>query len=157
MLPTTTSVRHNERGDSPRPGGAVPAPMEDPIEPDTFATVVATAALEKKALDLSILDLRGRIDYADIFVLCSATNPRQVVAIADAVRQTVKQKHDRLPRSVEGMQAARWVLVDFGDVVLHVFDQSARGFYDLDGLWSDAERLPSPEVEAPEAPLFPLA
>ncbi|MCP4810354.1 MAG: ribosome silencing factor [Proteobacteria bacterium] len=120
--------------------------------------MLAHAALEKKALDVVILDLRGRIYFADLYVVCTATNPRQVSAIADEVRRVAKREHGRVPSSVEGREACKWILVDFSDVVVHVFDQSSRGFYDLDGLWSDAPRLPVPEVEgaASDDPLFPF-
>lgn len=119
--------------------------QEAPISQDDIALVLAEAALDKKALDLAILDMRGLIDYADTFVICSGSNRRQVQAIAEAVR--LKGKHDleTPPVGVEGLQAARWVLVDFGEVVVHVFDQPLRGFYNLDGLWSDAPRMPLPE------------
>lgn len=119
--------------------------QEAPISPEDVALALAEAALDKKALDLAILDMRGLIDYADVFVICSGSNRRQVQAIAEGVR--LKGKHDLglPPVGVEGLAAARWVLVDFGDVVLHVFDAPLRGFYNLDGLWSDAPRLPLPE------------
>ena len=119
--------------------------QEAPISQQDLALALAEAALDKKALDLTILDMRGLIDYADVFVICSASNRRQVQAIAEAVR--LKGKHDLKvpPVGIEGLQAARWVLVDFGDVVIHVFDAPLRGFYNLDGLWSDAPRLPLPE------------
>jgi len=127
--------------------------LEDPIGPEQLASVLATAALEKKAHDLAILDLRGLIDFADIFVLCSATNRRQVRAIAEEIRRVAKQDHDVQATGQEGLEAARWVLVDFGEVVVHVFDDPHRGFYDLDGLWADAPRLPLPEgAEAAVSP-----
>ncbi len=118
---------------------------EAAISPQEIALALATAALDKKALDLAILDMRGLIDYADVFVICSGSNRRQVQAIAEAVRLAGKRDLGLAPAGIEGLQAARWVLVDFGDVVVHVFDAPLRGFYDLDGLWSDAPRLPLPE------------
>ena len=118
---------------------------EGPIEPEDVATALAKAALEKKAFDLCILDMRGLVDYCDIFVLCSARNRRQVQAIAEFVRQHGKRELRLKPQATEGLEAARWVLVDFGDVVLHVFDEPMRGFYNLDGLWADAPRLEAPE------------
>jgi len=127
--------------------------LEDPIGPEQLASALATAALEKKAHDLAILDLRGLIDFADIFVLCSATNRRQVRAIAEEIRRAAKQDHGLQATGQEGLEAARWVLVDFGEVVVHVFDDPHRGFYDLDGLWADAPRLPLPEgAEAAVSP-----
>ena len=119
--------------------------MEGPIEPEDVATALSKAALEKKAFDLAILDMRGLVDYCDLFVICSARNRRQVQAIAEFVRSHGKRELRLKPQAIEGLEAARWVLVDFGDVVLHVFDEPMRGFYNLDGLWSDAPRLEAPE------------
>lgn len=93
------------------------------------------------------MDMRELIDYTDVFVVCSASNRRQVQAIADEVRRIAKQELHLQTVGVEGYEAARWVLVDFGSVVVHVFDEPLRGFYNLDGLWRDAPRLPVPEVE----------
>ncbi|NCG19975.1 MAG: ribosome silencing factor [Rhodobacterales bacterium] len=128
--------------------------QEAPIQPEQLAQAFATVALDHKAQDVVILDMRGLIDYADIFVLCTANNRRQVQAIAESVRQYSKKELKTFPNSVEGADAARWVLVDFGDVVVHVFDEPHRGFYDLDGLWLDAPRLATPtdrsEVPADE-------
>lgn len=131
------------------------AVVEDPISPEDLARHLAEASLEKKATELAILDMQGLIDYADIFVICSASNRRQVQAIADEVRRHAKHELDLLATAVEGYQAARWVLVDFGDVVVHVFDGALRGFYDLDGLWADAPRLPLPEGAEPAYPPLP--
>jgi len=90
--------------------------------------------------------MRNLVDYTDIFVVCSATNRRQVQAIADEARRVAKQDLDLPAIGVEGYEAARWVLVDFGSVVLHVFEEPLRGFYNLDGLWRDAPRLPVPDA-----------
>ncbi len=127
--------------------------VEDTIRSDELATVLSKAALEKKALDLVILDMRKLVAYTDTFVLCTATNPRQVKAIADYVREVAKKQHGRVAEGMEGQESGRWVLVDFGDVVVHIFDGPLRGFYNLDGLWADAPRLPVPVVAgAPETP-----
>ena len=131
------------------------AALEDPIRPEDLAQHLAEASLEKKSTELAILDMQGLIDYADIFVICSASNRRQVQAIAEEVRRHAKQELNLLATAVEGYQAARWVLVDFGDVVVHVFDGALRGFYDLDGLWADAPRLPLPEGADPAIPPLP--
>lgn len=127
------------------------------------------AALDKKAYHPAMIEVTEAVGYADIFVIVSARNPRQVRAVADAVRQALKHDHDLLPRGVEGTETGQWVLVDFDDVVLHVFHEGARGFYDLEGLWADAPRLPVPDTDDPadgqddeddddfdEAPLFTL-
>jgi ribosome-associated protein len=95
---------------------------------------------------VAILDLRALIDYADVFVICTAGNRRQVQAIADEVRRVARETHGVRHQGIEGLEAARWVLVDFGSVIVHVFDEPLRAFYNLDGLWADAPRLPVPEV-----------
>lgn len=120
-------------------GGAIPF--------EELAQLLAKCTLEKKAKDVVIIDMRNLVSYTDAFVLCTASNRRQVQAIADEVRRVAKQTRQLLPKGVEGQETARWVLVDFGDVVVHVFDGPMRGFYDLDGLWADAPRLPTPEFE----------
>lgn len=112
-------------------------------------------------MDLAILDMRPLVSYTDALVLVSARNARQVKAIADAVVKAAREMGHQ-PSSVEGLESCKWVLVDLSDVVVHVFDEAMRGYYDLDGLWSDAARLPVPEVTvAPEEedesePLFSL-
>lgn len=123
---------------------------EDPIQENDLAHALSVAALEKKATDLTILDMRGLIDYADVFILCSARNSRQTRAIADELRQIAKHDFGVMPRGLEGQGAGRWMLVDFGDVVVHIFEEAMRGFYNLDGLWRDAPQLPVPEVEVQE-------
>jgi ribosome-associated protein len=109
-----------------------------------------------KAMDVAVLDMRNLVDYTDIFVLCTARNRRHVQAIADEVMRFGKKELELTCTGTEGLTAGRWVLVDFGSVVVHVFDEPMRAFYNLDGLWADAPRLPVPESEEPEA-LFPLS
>jgi len=121
--------------------------MEDPIEGLELANYIATVALEKKARDVVILDMRGLVHYTDFFVLCTARNTRHVEAIAEEARAMLKSEHGMMAQGTEGREAGRWVLVDFSDVVLHVFGEQWRGFYDLDGLWQDAPRIEPPEVE----------
>lgn len=132
--------------------------MEAPIDSKQLADVILHAALEKKAFQPAILDVGEYVKYCDYFVIVSARNPRQVRAIADEVRHVLKKDLNLLPISVEGVAGGNWLLVDFDDVVLHVFQETARGFYDLEGLWSEAPRLPVPEVvEVDEdRPLFSL-
>jgi len=134
-------------------------PQEDNIidakSSEEFAQALAASALGKKGVDLVILDMRGLIDFSDYFVLCTAQNTRQVRAIAEEVKMVAKKEHQTPPVGVEGLDACRWVLVDFSDVVVHVFDGPMRGFYDLDGLWRDAPRIDVPDVEiAPEPNTF---
>jgi len=108
-----------------------------------LALVVATAALEKKALAVEILDVVGKVDYADFLVLMTGRSSRQVDALAQAIEEACATKKNRA-LSVEGLPAAAWVLLDFGDVVVHIFQEEARGLYDIEGLWLDAARLPVP-------------
>lgn len=108
-----------------------------------LALVVATAALEKKALAVEILDVVGKVDYADFLVLMTGRSNRQVDALAQAIEEACAKKKKRA-LSVEGLPAAAWVLIDFGDVVVHIFQEEARGMYDIEGLWLDAARLPVP-------------
>jgi ribosome-associated protein len=108
-----------------------------------LALVVATAALEKKALAVEILDVVGKVDYADFLVLMTGRSNRQVDALAQSIEEACAKKKKRA-LSVEGLPAAAWVLIDFGDVVVHIFQEDARGMYDIEGLWLDAARLPVP-------------
>lgn len=137
---------------------AAPECAEVPIEPRELAEAIVKIALDKKAMDPAILAVADLVGYSDYFVVVSARNVRQVRAIAESVRQTLKHGQKLLPVGVEGMQACKWVLVDYDDVVLHVFLEGTRAFYDLEGLWRDAPRLPVPESEgAPrEMPIFTL-
>src|SRR6266550_4662991 len=98
------------------------------------------AAWEKKALDLTVLDLRGIASFTDFFVIATGTNRRQVQAISDEVVDQLKRSGTRAAR-VEGYQTAEWILVDYGDFVVHVFDEKARRFYDLERLWREAKRI----------------
>ena len=101
------------------------------------------AAAEKKALDLVVLDLRPVASFTDFFVITSGTNRRQVQAISDGVVEQLKKNGTRAAR-VEGYQTAEWILVDYGDFILHVFDEKARRFYDLERLWREAVRIDVP-------------
>jgi len=107
------------------------------------AIAVAVAALEKKAVGLEILDVAGKVDYADFLVLMTGRSDRQVVALSQGIEEALRKKNRR-PLSVEGLPHANWVLMDYGDVVVHVFQDETRGLYDLEGLWLDARRLSVP-------------
>ncbi len=104
------------------------------------AKTAALAGLEKKGEEVTILDVRGLASYTDFLVLMSATSDRQVNAIADAVDEVLRKAGHR-PIGVEGLGSGNWILIDSGDVVVHVFQQQAREFYDLDSLWADAKRV----------------
>jgi ribosome-associated protein len=109
----------------------------------TLATWIAIAALDKKALSVEVLDVSGKVDYADFLVLMTGRSDRQVQAIAQGIEEALRLRGKR-PQSIEGLPHANWVLMDFSDVVVHVFQDQARGAYDLDGLWMDARRIPVP-------------
>ena len=103
------------------------------------ATLVARAGLTRKAHDVVVLDVRSQAGYAEYLVLMSADSDRQLTAIAEQIEEDLA-KAGRYAFGIEGARGGRWVLVDFGDVVAHIFHTDARGFYDLEGLWSDAPR-----------------
>ncbi len=98
------------------------------------------AALDKKALDVVVLDLRHTPAFTDHFVLCTGLNVRQVKAIADAVEETLRAGKVR-PAHIEGYERGEWVLMDYFTFVVHVFTPQTRAFYSLDRLWGDAERI----------------
>lgn len=105
------------------------------------AQLCAEAADDKKASNILILDLRGLTYITDYFVICSGGNITQVGAIADNVGQVLAKAGIR-PSHVEGASEASWVLMDYGDVVVHVFEEQARIYYSLEKLWGDAPRIP---------------
>lgn len=103
--------------------------------------VVANAASSKKAEDTIILDVGGIIGITETFVITTGDNVRHVRAICDEVEFAMKVEADRAPRAIEGLKEATWVLLDYGDLVVHVFGRETREYYDLERLWSDAPRV----------------
>jgi ribosome-associated protein len=104
------------------------------------------AASEKKALNLIVLDVRDLTSIADVFIICSGRSNRQVNAIADSIVAKLK-KHKIKPLSVEGTREGHWVLLDYGHVIIHVFYEPVREFFDLEGLWADAKRITIPRLK----------
>ncbi len=104
---------------------------------EAVVRVAAHAALEKKAIDLLVLDLQGLSSVADFFLVCSARSAPQADTIAEAVRGALRAEGER-PRHNEGSAQSGWLLLDYGDVVVHVFLEETRGFYALERLWGDA-------------------
>ncbi len=100
---------------------------------------IARLALDKKAVDVVVLDVHGLSSYAEYVVVMSAESDPQLGAIADHIEESMRARGER-PIGIEGRQAGQWVLIDYGDVVAHVFYQDMRAFYDLEGLWADAPR-----------------
>ena len=98
------------------------------------------AALDKKAEDVVVLDLRKAGGFTDFFVICTGGNPRQITAIADGVRDTLKRDLDERPTLMEGIDRSEWILLDYFNFVVHVFSRDCRAFYGLERLWGNAER-----------------
>jgi ribosome-associated protein len=104
------------------------------------------AAAEKKAMDLTVLDLREVVTFTDFFIIATGANKRQMQAITDEIVEQLKRRGTPAAR-VEGYQTAEWILIDYGDFIVHVFDGKSRRFYDLEYLWREAKRLDiSPEI-----------
>ena len=111
-----------------------------PRSAEAVARLAARAALDKRAVDLVVLDLQGMSSLADFFLVCTGTNPRQIRAIADAVMDTLADEGMK-PAHVEGYERSEWVLLDYFDFVVHIFAPETRVFYGLERLWGNADRL----------------
>lgn len=110
----------------------------------------ALAADERKALDIVVLDVNAISAVADRFMICNGTSDRQVKAIADAISDALA-KHGEKPRAKEGYQQGTWVLMDCIDIVVHIFDEETRAFYNLEHLWHQAPRVEVPEIPSAAA------
>ena len=108
------------------------------LNPNELLNVAVAAAEDKKAMNIVALDLRGISLVADYFVICHGNSDTQVQAIATEVRKRAQEQGVTL-RGIEGMDAARWVLMDLGDVVVHIFHRDEREYYNIERLWSDAK------------------
>jgi ribosome-associated protein len=108
------------------------------------ALLCTRAALDKKAIDLVVIDVRALTSITDYLIICTGRSDRQVQSIAQAIQDAVEATSAR-PLSVEGLRRGQWVLLDFADVVVHVFYQPVREFYDLERLWEHAPRVQLPE------------
>ena len=122
------------------------------IDTEHIVRAVAEAAIEMKASELTIVDVRGRTSFADWFVLCNGNNSRQLKAIAEHIVSSCKGNQGLNPMGVEGGGTDKWVLIDLGDVIVHVFDRNMRGYYDLDGLWIDAPRVAPQDLGIEDVP-----
>ena len=116
------------------------------IDMDPPLDVYIDAILGKKALNIVVLDVGELTSYADVFIFCSGRSNRQVIAIAEHIQTDLKQ-HKIIPLSVEGIKEGHWVLLDYGHVIIHVFYEPVREFYDLEGLWVDAKRIMTPSLK----------
>ena len=109
-----------------------------PLKSKDLAIQAAKAALEKKALDVTVLDLSGLTVIADYFVICSGESTTQVKAVAEFLEQEFAKKRIR-PLGIEGAAHSHWILLDYGDVIIHVFEKKTRAYYNLEKLWMDAK------------------
>ncbi len=108
------------------------------MAPEELARTIIGYAADKKAIDLVELDMRGVLGYTDFFIICSGNTDRQTKAIHDAILEGMKHDHGILPRRVEGLAHARWILMDYLDVVVHIFIPETRAYYRLEQLWGEA-------------------
>jgi ribosome-associated protein len=111
------------------------------MNPEQMAASIAELAADRKALDIVQLDLRGMIGYADYFVICTGRTDRQTRAIHDAIHVGLKRDHGLLPRRTEGVPESRWILIDYLDVIVHIFTPETREYYRLEQLWGEAPSL----------------
>ena len=116
------------------------------LSPEEMVRALAHFASDRKALEIVQLDLREIVGFTDFFLVCSGRSARQVKAIHDAIYQGMKSQHRLMPERVEGLADARWVLMDYLDVVVHVFTPDARAYYRLEQLWGEA---PMQELREP--------
>lgn len=110
-------------------------------ELDDVVKLAVESASDKKAFRLVALDLREIASFTEFFVICSGANARQVQAIADEINERLKKDLNARPVRIEGYRGAEWVLLDYGDFVVHIFEKDAREFYDLERLWRDARKV----------------
>ncbi len=114
-------------------------------ELDENVRLALHSASEKKAFNLVALDLREVASFTEFFIIASGSNQRQVQAIADEIEEQLKAQLKSRPVRTEGYSTADWLLMDYGDFIVHIFEQKAREFYDLERLWRDARKVDLPE------------
>ncbi len=130
-----------------------PGPMDETLL--GLVRLAVTTASEMKVEDIVVVDVRGRTSYCDVLVLCTALSERQVRAVGSSLVSAHKGAGRGRPLGAEGLDNGRWALVDMGDVLVHVFNDPWRGYYDLDGLWMDAPRVSMAELGLTEQGLLP--
>lgn len=141
----TLKKEANSQHDEPEASAtaAAAAAVPTPEVMDARIESALRAASDKKALDLVVLDVRPVATFTDYFLITSGTNVRQVQAIADEITERLKREGTRAQR-IEGYSTAEWVLVDYGDFIVHIFEEKARRFYDLERLWREGLRVKLP-------------
>lgn len=111
------------------------------IDGETLCRACAAAAIDKKAEDIVVLDLRGISTFTDYFVICSASSEPQLKAISSSICEQLRERFARKPISEDGYPASQWIILDYGEVIVHLFRSEKREFYSLETLWSDAKRI----------------
>jgi ribosome-associated protein len=144
MAKTEKKVRA-ERNTSTEAKRKAPARMPKPV------TGAVRSALDKKATDVVVLDLRKAGGFTDYFMLCTGGNARQIQAIADAVEETLRTEFGERPHLVEGVEKSEWVLLDYFNFVVHIFSRDCRAFYGLERLWGSAVRHEFADEERPSS------
>jgi ribosome-associated protein len=112
---------------------------------DPEVQLAIRCAADKKASEMVVLDLRQVANFAEYFIIASGSNQRQVQAISDEIEEQLKKQLGSRPVRIEGYSSAEWVLMDYGDFIVHVFNKEAREFYDLERLWRDAGKVSLPD------------
>jgi len=112
------------------------------MEGEELARACAAAALDKKAEDVVVLDMRGISGFTDFFLICSATSEPQLKAVASSIREQLRDLCGRRPISEDGFPTSQWIVIDYGEVIVHLFHTEKRAFYRLEDLWNDARRIP---------------
>ncbi len=123
--------------------------MTQTLSAESLSLQIAEAASDKKAEDITILDLRGVSTFTDFFVLCSGTSEPHLKAIGSEIRSQMREKWGQRPTFSEGLPASHWVVLDYADVLVHIFTAEKRAFYALESLWGDAKRVAYPPAPAP--------
>lgn len=119
----------------------MPTKRQSKLSPREKALLLARVALQKKPKDPLLLEVSQSCSFADYFLILSGTSTRQTQALSDHLQENLGKKGIRL-RGIEGMETGQWILMDYDEVIVHIFFEPVRGFYDLEGLWMDSPRLP---------------
>lgn len=130
--------------DAPDGGATTSGPSG--VESKQVALAIAAAALEHKALNVEIIDVQGKVDYSDYVVVMSGRSDRQVASLGKNIEKALQQEHAVRCSGIEGTPHGTWLLMDYGDVIVHIFHEDTRGYYDLETLWIDAARIPAPDA-----------
>ena len=129
----------------PKPPTVAAVPRTQFSNLEAEVQLAVRCAADKKATDIIVLDLRQIASFAEYFIIATGSNQRQVQAIADEIEEQLKKQVSTRPVRIEGYNTAEWVLMDYGDFIVHIFNKEAREFYDLERLWRDAGKVSLPE------------